>query len=669
MIDSRISREEWRSQIAQAQEEFAQQQQQQQQRKDGKQSSKEPSTMEPTGSMLMLGSKFTGDYEQMSRRVQNGIYVQKFKSSHDEKIPQHLLPYRDQMLPKEFRVNAGKEGAMSAGPKSPQGGDQRDSDHSRAPTPRQQPHTASATPRNAAATPSQTASKPVQNIPHIGQMSFMGGLGLQDTTDYAAMCRRRPEKGLPGKLINFLDLGVLDTPAMQDRLAVMPTNRTQRETARASLSDEISNLPKTPRDDLRPQTSGGLTQRAREHEVESSRSHAAAEASAARSNTRPHTSQVGGRLGGGVVRIRGRETPRGRESPRDRAVATPRVGAGGEERWGVTPGERGGSVTSREAKRPWTSGERFEPKVRVPDSKKNNLFGGMALSADEPRTSCTQLQVLGFATDRKTHAEKEVLKAEWENYISKERVGTLKDAEALRMRNKRVDDSASHAIQPLDSFLGGGGAALKDTMIHVPSERTPRASAQTPRGSVGEGERRGMGAEKEGEWQKQSSKTEAQAAVAQISRLLWGGKGNAQAHHVTHKPQARGPLSARGVWERGGEWGNVGKATVPTAPKTARPDLASKRPQVSPYPPPGASRHYSHGVAHGMSSSSNNPSGGAAAIRARASSPSGRGLQVVHLAKTTLGFALSSAAGAGATRKPLGGQNSLAAHRAGSARY
>lgn len=656
------NREEWCSQIAKAQEEFAQQQ------KSGKGRAPKQAKVETAGSMLMLGSTFTGDYEQMARRVQDGIYVKRFKTSEDEKVPEHLLPYRDHVLPKEYRGK--RHDARRASKERGEVSEQRDSDQSRAPTPPQSAF-AIATPRNAgtprASSPDRkTGGRDASSTPHISQLSFTGGLGLEDTTDYAAMSRRRPEKGLTGKPISFLQLGLFHTLPEHERVQLLAgeqeTPRTARDsqtprarkdgrfTPREPHAEAMTCPPRTPRDDLRPRTSAGLMQR------EAKQGKLTAE------SVRPESAQVGG-----AERTRPDVTPRGhrKSSRRDeeslksesRQTGTPLpVHPGDREKGSGSAGEAR-CLTAREAPRPRTSATTvFEPKSRAPDSRKNNVFGGVALSADMPRHP-----VSGALTERKTHAERLMMKAEWEKYLSGVGRSVVHDADALRARNRERDDSAILAIQKLDSFLAR--TASRDdasypggkSTIHGAPPQTPRAS-QTPRdGGMGAGVGKNSGA--------RTQESRAHAAVSKLSQILGPGGGTADR-------SGGALLSARG--HRSPAQSPLG----PAPPKTARPDLGTSRPA------PGDRQKQRAGSSSPAVKSpalnlpmrsADRPSDtprAAADSNVRTSGPAAAGratarpqAQELQLAKTTLGF-MGTPTG---KRSNMGGPRSIA-RRAGGTR-
>lgn len=609
--------------------------------------------------MLMLGSSFTGDYQQMARRVQDGIVVKKLKRS-DENLPQHLLPYRDHLLPKEHRHDAKGEGNERG-----EGSDHRDSDQSRAPT----PHNAG-TPR-ASSSESKKGGRSAASTPHIPHLSFTGGLGLEDTTDYAAMSRRRPEKGLVGKPITFMQLGLFDKFPEHERLQLLSCEQQTAHTARDTQTprarkdgrvtprgphpDGLACPPKTPRDDLRPRTSAGLMQR---------ESELGTLGESARSLARPESAQVGT----GAARARPEVTPRGHrksESREEGALTSGslRAGHAAEER----------CLSAREAPRQRTSATVFEPKTRAPDCKKNNVFGGVALSADMPRHPVT-----GILTERKTHAEI-TMKAEWEKYLSRgEHHSVLHDADALRARNRAKDVSAAHAIQKLESFLARMGVSDDmsnpggNTAIHGPSQ-TPRA-AHTPRatntprdgGTNAEGAKTRSqetlagttgGGKPENRWG-ETRDTRAQTAVAKLTQILRLGGDKMDRGD-------RGLLSARG--ERGPPESPLG----PAPPKTARPDLGKSVTVDRQNPPGGSSSPAIRSPANSMmlvrsTDRAPGPSASPTCLRksgsgsARRTTGAARPLaQELKLAKTTLGFMETS----GSKISTLGGPRSIASAR------
>ena len=258
-----INSEAWQAQISQAKEEFAREQQ------EGKRQNQKPEFI-PTGSMLMLGSAVTDDYSQMSRRVQDGICVKKIRGDDDRKVPAYLLPYREEKLPIRYRAkqdNVLEEDSGSAEQQRPPT-NQGASPSTRANT--------SASNRSKAHTPG--SSRRVPEIPQIASLSCMGGMGLEDTSNYAAMCRRRPEKGLPGYPISLHQLGVFDTLPEHERRRLLSTvenggNETTRgngvnlSTPRLSAEGE-SVSPSTPRDELRPRTSAVTSRREKEQSTQ-----------------------------------------------------------------------------------------------------------------------------------------------------------------------------------------------------------------------------------------------------------------------------------------------------------------------------------------------------------------------------------------------------------------
>jgi len=228
----------------------------------------------------MLGSAFTGDYHEMARRVQNGIFVKKFTREND-KVPKHLWPYRDHLLPKEYRdTPRGKRNECGAdGVRERAEGQHRDCDISRSPAP---------------------LHNTLPKTPHISQLSFLGGMGLVDPGDYAAMSRRRPGKGLVGKPTSLQDLQLFEHLTPQERLDLLgrgrePSDPSHRDTLSASLkNDRPTNfsmdmkkinsnvamyvaryndkeLPMSPCDEMRPRTSGGLASRTKEQRPLTSR--------------------------------------------------------------------------------------------------------------------------------------------------------------------------------------------------------------------------------------------------------------------------------------------------------------------------------------------------------------------------------------------------------------
>ena len=225
-------REEWHALIAQAKEDYVREQQ-------GGPMQNQNFEFTPTGSMLMLGSSFAGDYNQMSRRVQDGICTKKIRRAGDDApTPAYLLPYRDKQLPKSYRVR-DDDGTNGSG------------------------ETIGVSPRQRELSPASdrrprppTGSRKVPEIPQIASMSFTGGMGLEDTSSYAAMCRRRPEKGLPGKPVSLHQLGVFDTLPEQERLRLLSSTD----------GNEVVNSPGSPREDLRPRTSA-VTSRQRESDL------------------------------------------------------------------------------------------------------------------------------------------------------------------------------------------------------------------------------------------------------------------------------------------------------------------------------------------------------------------------------------------------------------------
>jgi len=253
-------REEWHALIAQAKAEFAREQH------DGpKQNEKFEFT--PTGSMLMLGSSCTGDYNQMSRRVQDGISVKKIRrAGNDTPTPAYLLPYRDEQLPKSYRVRDEDDGMDG-------------SRRQNVVSPRQRERS----PASDRGTRPPTGSRQVPEIPQIASMSFTGGMGMDDTSSYAAMCRRRPEKGLPGKPISLYQLGVFDTLPEQERLMLL-----------SSTDDKVLvPSPRSSNEASRPRTSAVTSRREQEYDLAGERrANNAESADLHDARTRPWTASV-----------------------------------------------------------------------------------------------------------------------------------------------------------------------------------------------------------------------------------------------------------------------------------------------------------------------------------------------------------------------------------------
>ena len=245
----------------------------------------------------------------------------------------------------------------------------------------------------------------------------------------------------------------------------------------------------------------------------------------------------------------------------------------------------------------------------------------------------------GAVTDRdgKTHAETQALRHEWGEYLSRERGDLLKDAEALRSRNKNTDLAADKALQLLEKCLSRGGTDGRknnfegdSTAVHGRASHALGGGNGSQKGGSIDGKQDNSGRIKSRVPQGRDA-LESQKAGELAGKIAQLMKGNRDGGHR---------LGQRSLSARGTRCEADSIVGVQKAPMTARPDFGRDR---SPFLAKAAQRPYAHTRV-----------------------PSGQ--REVRLTKTTLGFEVPTKSGFGGNS--LGGASSIAApvHRSGMTR-
>ncbi len=239
----------------------------------------------------------------------------------------------------------------------------------------------------------------------------------------------------------------------------------------------------------------------------------------------------------------------------------------------------------------------------------------------------------GAVTDRdgRTHAETQALRHEWGEYLSREREDLLKDAEALRSRNKNTDLAADKALQLLEKCLSRGGTdGRKNNFEGDSTVMHDRASHALGGGNGGQ-----KGGSLDG---KQENSGRIKSRVPQGRDALESQKAGELAGKIAQL--MKGQREQRSLSARGTRCEADSIVGVQKAPMTARPDFGRDR---SPFLGKAAQSSYAHTRA-----------------------PSGQ--QEVRLTKTTVGFEVPTKSGFDGNS--LGGASSIAApaHRSGMTR-
>jgi len=244
----------------------------------------------------------------------------------------------------------------------------------------------------------------------------------------------------------------------------------------------------------------------------------------------------------------------------------------------------------------------------------------------------------GAVTDRdgRTHAETQALRHEWGEYLSREREDLLKDAEALRSRNKNTDLAAGKALQLLEKCLSRGGTdGRKNNFEGDSTVMHGRASHALGGGNGGQ-----KGGSIDG---KQDNSGRIKSRVPQGREALDSQKAGELAGNIGQLMKGKyggHRLGQRSLSARGTRCEADSIVGVQKAPMTARPDFGRDR---SPFLGKAAQSSYAHTRA-----------------------PSGQ--QEVRLTKTTVGFEVPTKSGFDGNS--LGGASSIAApaHRSGMTR-
>lgn len=239
----------------------------------------------------------------------------------------------------------------------------------------------------------------------------------------------------------------------------------------------------------------------------------------------------------------------------------------------------------------------------------------------------------GAVTDRdgRTHAETQALRHEWGEYLSREREDLLKDAEALRSRNKITDLAADKALQLLEKCLSRGGTdGRKNNFEGDSTVMHDRASHALGGGNGGQ-----KGGSIDG---KQDNSGRIKSRVPQGRDALESQKAGELAGKIAQL--MAGKREQRSLSARGTRCEADSIVGVQKAPMTARPDFGRDR---SPFLGKAAQSSYAHTRA-----------------------PSGQ--REVRLTKTTVGFEVPTKSGFDGNS--LGGASSISApaHRSGMTR-